>query len=141
MGNKMLGKIKSYDEKAQMGVISTEQEEYAFHIDDWEEDVPPEEGDEVIFEENDGEIGKISLLGAQLPKLDPVKSRVIAGLLGLILGAVGAHRFYLGYYKIAIYQIIFTAVTMGYGLLWGFVEGFLIISGNFNKDAKGRPLK
>ncbi len=141
MGNKMQGKIKSYDEKAQMGVISTEQEEYAFHIDDWDEDVPPEEGDEVIFEENDGEISKVSLLGAQLPKPDPVKSRVIAGLLGLVLGAVGAHRIYLGYYKIAIYQIIFTAVTMGYGLLWGFVEGFLIISGNFNKDAKGRPLK
>ncbi len=141
MGSEMLGKIKSYDEKNQMGVISSKQEEYAFHIDDWDEDVSPEDGDEVIFEENDGEIGRVSLLGAKLPKPEPVKSRIIAGLLGLILGAVGAHRFYLGYYRIGIYQIIFTAVTMGYGLLWGFVEGFLIISGNFDKDAKGRPLK
>ncbi len=138
----MLGTIESYDSKSQTGVINSVADRYAFHIDNWqEEELVPEKGDEVNFEENDGEVVTISLVGSYSAQLDPVKSRVIAGLLGLILGGVGAHRFYLGYYTIGIMQLIVTGLTLGFGLLWGFLEGFLILSGNMNKDAKGRPLK
>lgn len=137
----MLGTIQSYDTKSQTGVLKSEGEFYAFHIDDWQDEVLPDEGDEVKFEEKDGEIYTVSLVGPYYSQVDPVKSRIIAGLLGLGLGAFGMHRFYLGYYTMGVVQLIVTGVTMGYGLLWGFLEGVLILSGNMDKDAKNRPLK
>ena len=64
-----------------------------------------------------------------------------AGLLGLFLGGLGVHRFYLGYVGIGIVQIIVTLITFGLGGLWGFIEGIFILTGSMNKDAKGQPLR
>ena len=78
------------------------------------------------------------------PRLDPqAKSKVVAGLLGIFLGGFGVHRFYLGYTKIGVIQLIVTLVTCGVGSLWGFVEGILYLVGTngFTTDAEGRPLK
>ena len=69
------------------------------------------------------------------------KSKLAAGLLGILLGGLGVHRFYLGYIGIGIAQIIVTIVTGGLGGIWGFIEGILILTGSFNKDAKGNPLR
>ena len=69
------------------------------------------------------------------------KSKLAAGLLGIFLGGWGIHRFYLGYVGIGIVQIIVTIVTFGFGALWGFIEGILILTGTFNKDAKGLLIK
>jgi len=69
------------------------------------------------------------------------KSKMVAGLLGIFLGWLGVHRFYLGYTGIGVTQIIVTFITFGFGGLWGFIEGILILAGVFNKDAQGRPLK
>jgi TM2 domain-containing membrane protein YozV len=69
------------------------------------------------------------------------KSKIAAGLFGILLGAFGVHRFYLGYTAIGIVQIVVTIVTFGIGALWGFIEGILILTGTFNKDAKGNPLR
>ena len=69
------------------------------------------------------------------------KSKLVAGLLGLFLGGLGAHRFYLGYVGIGIVQIIVTLITFGLGGLWGSIEGILILTGSMNKDAKGQPLR
>lgn len=69
------------------------------------------------------------------------KSKLAAGLLGILLGGLGVHRFYLGYVGIGIAQIAVTLVTFGVGSIWGFIEGILILTGSMNKDAQGRPLK
>jgi TM2 domain-containing membrane protein YozV len=69
------------------------------------------------------------------------KSKIVAGILGIFLGGLGIHRFYLGYVGIGIIQIIVTIVTAGIGSLWGFIEGILILVGTINKDAKGVPLQ
>lgn len=70
------------------------------------------------------------------------KSKMVAGLLGIFLGSFGVHRFYLGYTKIGIIQIVVTIVTCTIGGLWGFIEGILILCGNtITTDAAGRPLK
>jgi len=69
------------------------------------------------------------------------KSKIAAGLLGIFLGGLGIHRFYLGYVGIGIAQIIVTLVTCGVGALWGLVEGILILVGKIDTDAKGVPLK
>jgi|YelNatPaOPRAMG01_1025707.scaffolds.fasta_scaffold34376_3 TM2 domain-containing membrane protein YozV len=70
------------------------------------------------------------------------KSKLAAGLLGIFVGGLGVHRFYLGYTGIGIAQIFVTLLTFGVGALWGFIEGILILTGaGIKKDAKGRPLR
>jgi TM2 domain-containing membrane protein YozV len=73
---------------------------------------------------------------------DTQKSRLVAGLLGILLGGLGVHRFYLGYIGIGIAQIIVTICTFGVGHFWGLIEGILILTGStITTDAEGRPLK
>lgn len=73
-------------------------------------------------------------------KAPDAKSKLTAGLLGIFLGAFGVHRFYLGYTQIGVIQVVVTLVTCGVGSIWGLVEGVLILTGSFDKDAEGRPL-
>lgn len=69
------------------------------------------------------------------------KSRVAAGILGILVGGIGIHRFYLGYVGIGILQIVVTILTCGAGSLWGFIEGILILCGTtITTDADGVPL-
>ncbi len=137
----MLGHIESYDQDIQTGIIKAEDKFFEFYIDSWTSEDGPKAGDDVDFIEQDGEVTEVSLVGEYIKDLRPVKSRWLAAILGILLGAVGVHRFYLGYYTIGIIQIIVTLVTMGYGVMWGFIEGVLIFSGHIHKDAKGRLLK
>jgi TM2 domain-containing membrane protein YozV len=80
--------------------------------------------------------------GAKLAK-DPEgegKSKFVAGLLGIFLGSLGIHRFYLGYTAVGIIQIVVTIITLGIGALWGFIEGIVILAGGWKTDAHGVPL-
>ncbi len=72
----------------------------------------------------------------------PLKSKMTAGLLGIFLGSIGVHRFYLGYAGIGIAQIVVTFATCGIGAIWGLIEGIMILTGSpsFSTDAEGRPL-
>lgn len=81
------------------------------------------------------------------------KSKIIAGLLGIFLGAFGAHNFYLGYTQKAVIQLVATIVgillsCIGIGAfivlgieIWGLIEGIMILTGNIKTDGKGNPLK
>lgn len=73
------------------------------------------------------------------------KSKLVAGLLGILLGGLGIHNFYLGYTVKAVIQLLLTLLTFGFGALvswiWGLVEGIMILTGKINKDAHGVPLK
>lgn len=72
------------------------------------------------------------------------KSKVAAGILGIILGAFGVHNFYLGYNGKAVAQLLITLlscfVLSGISGLWGFIEGIMILTGNIATDADGNPL-
>ena len=70
----------------------------------------------------------------------PSKSKMAAGLLGIFLGWLGIHNFYLGYTGKAVAQLILGIVTCGAAGIWGFIEGILILCGKINKDGKGNPL-
>lgn len=73
------------------------------------------------------------------------KSKLAAGLLGIFLGGLGIHNFYLGYTSKAITQLLISVLSCGIlaivSSIWGLVEGIQILNGSINKDAKGIPLK
>jgi TM2 domain-containing membrane protein YozV/predicted RNA-binding Zn-ribbon protein involved in translation (DUF1610 family) len=70
------------------------------------------------------------------------RSRVVAGVLGILLGPIGVHRFYLGYIGVGVLQIILTCCTSGLAGLWGFIEGILCLTGQtLTHDADGFPLR
>ena len=74
--------------------------------------------------------------------IDTRKSKIAAGLLGIFLGGLGIHRFYLGYTGLGIAQIVVTFVTCGIGSIWGLIEGILILTGtSITTDVEGNPLK
>ena len=99
------------------------------------------------FLAEDGVVTEVGLLGAYVKDIRPVKRRILASILAFLLGWLGVHRFYLGFYSIGVAQIIFTGISMmvgfgvGLGVVWGFMEGFLLATGHMYKDGKGRPLK
>ena len=75
------------------------------------------------------------------------KSKIGAGLLGIFLGSLGIHNFYLGYNSKAIAQLLLTLIgSLACGIgpivatIWGLIEGIEILSGYINKDANGVPL-
>jgi TM2 domain-containing membrane protein YozV len=77
----------------------------------------------------------------------PGKSRIAAGLLGILLGSLGVHNFYLGYTGKAVAQLLLTVIggwVFGLGWLiawiWGLVEGIQILTKSINADANGVPL-
>lgn len=81
------------------------------------------------------------------PMVDPSqqKSKMAAGLLGIFLGALGIHNFYLGYTGKAVAQLLISILSCGVLALvseiWGIVEGVQILTGSIAVDGKGIPLK
>lgn len=76
------------------------------------------------------------------------KSKLAAGLLGIFLGYLGIHNFYLGYNDKAVAQLLLTVVgwiLCGIGpiaaSIWGLIEGIMILAGNITVDANGVPLR
>lgn len=77
---------------------------------------------------------------------DPnAKSKIAAGLLGILLGAFGVHNFYLGNTGKAVGKLLITVLSCGIlspiSGIWGLVEGIMILTGSINTDANGNPLK
>ena len=70
-----------------------------------------------------------------------MKSRLVAGLLGIFLGSFGVLNFYLGFTTKAVLQIVLSFVTLGIAGFWGFIEGILILVKYINTDANKMPLK
>lgn len=57
--------------------------------------------------------------------VDAPKSKMVAALLGIFVGAFG---------------ILTCGITTLASAVWGLTEGIMILTGNINKDAAGRPL-
>ncbi len=58
----------------------------------------------------------------------PIKSKVAAGLLGILLGGIGAHKFYLGKIGMGILYLLF--VWTGVPSVLGLIEGIIILCSN-----------
>ncbi len=58
----------------------------------------------------------------------PVKSKVTAGILGILLGGIGIHKFYLGKIGMGILYVCFC--WTGIPALIGFIEGIIYLCSN-----------
>ena len=54
--------------------------------------------------------------------------RVLCGVMGLILGGLGIHRFILGDVLGGILRIVISVVTCGVGSIIGFIEGIIYLT-------------
>ena len=52
--------------------------------------------------------------------------KVVAGILGILVGVLGVHKFYLGYTKEGIIQILLNLLC-GLGSLIGLIEGIIYL--------------
>ena len=60
------------------------------------------------------------------------KSKVAAGILGILLGALGIHKFYLGYTSTGVIMLLVSILTLGFGAaimgIIGLVEGIIYLT-------------
>jgi TM2 domain-containing membrane protein YozV len=54
--------------------------------------------------------------------------RVLCGVLGILIGGIGIHRFMLGDTTGGILRIVISIVTCGVGSLIGFIEGIIYLT-------------
>ena len=52
----------------------------------------------------------------------------IAGVMGILFGGLGVHKFILGYTQEGIIQLVVSVVTCGIGSLIGFIEGIIYLT-------------
>ncbi|MEG0315068.1 MAG: TM2 domain-containing protein [Erysipelotrichaceae bacterium] len=76
------------------------------------------------------------------------KSKVVAGLLGIFVGSLGIHNFYLGFSSKGILQVILTiaglatcGITSIIAEIWGLIEGIMILTNKAPVDSEGKILK
>ena len=71
------------------------------------------------------------------------KSKIVAGLLGIFLGGLGIHNFYLGYTGKGVAQLLLSVLSFGLlafvSSIWGLIEGVQILMGKIT-DADGNEL-
>ena len=69
------------------------------------------------------------------------KSKVAAGILGILLGALGVHNFYLGYTGKGVAQLLISVLSFGFlspvSAIWGLVEGISYLTNDTKTDANG----
>src|SRR5262245_12622580 len=54
--------------------------------------------------------------------------KIIAGILGILVGGFGVHKFVLGYTTEGIIMIVITLVTCGVGSIIGLIEGIIYLT-------------
>lgn len=77
------------------------------------------------------------------------KSKIAGGLLGIFLGALGVHNFYLGHTGKGVAQLLISLLSFGLlapvSSIWGLVEGILILTANpdstWGRDSDGNILQ
>jgi TM2 domain-containing membrane protein YozV/DNA-directed RNA polymerase subunit RPC12/RpoP len=61
-------------------------------------------------------------------KYDEESKRIAAGVLALLIGGWGVHKFYLGYTGAGVLQIVISLVTCGFGGIIALVEGIIYLT-------------
>lgn len=60
--------------------------------------------------------------------VSPQSQRVLCGIMGILFGGIGIHRFILGDVGGGVLRIVISLVTCGVGSLLGFIEGIIYLT-------------
>jgi TM2 domain-containing membrane protein YozV len=63
----------------------------------------------------------------QQPQPQKSDKKLIAGILAILLGGFGVHKFFLGYTKVGVIQLIL-GLLCGIGAIIGIIEGILYLT-------------
>ncbi len=66
--------------------------------------------------------------GNKIPAQKQESKRVLAGILAIVIGSLGVHKFILGYTKEGIIQIIISIVSCGILTIIPFIEGIIYLT-------------
>ena len=61
-------------------------------------------------------------------KPEGADKKLLAGILGILIGSLGIHKFVLGYTKEGVIQIVLTVVTCGLAGIIGLIEGIIYLT-------------
>ena len=116
----MRGQVLDYSVQTNSGIISGDDgNRYTFTGPEWKENRVPARGMHVDFEAVTGDEGVIEARGVYLAIVSSdsgfaggTKTKVAAGVLAILLGSFGVHKFYLGYTKQGIMMLAGTIVGL-----------------------------
>lgn len=114
----MKGQILDFTVQTNSGLITgSEGNRYEFTGADWKGATPPHRGMSVDFEP-DGKTARAVYMsvGTAMPGS---KSKVAAGLFGILLGGLGIHKFYLGFTGPGL--VFLLTNTVGFAVTWLFL--------------------
>lgn len=134
----MKGQILDYSVQSNTGTITgTDGNRYYFVGSEWKGSGVPSRGMTVDFE-TEGTNAKAVYVAVGAPAAGS-KSKVAAGLLGIFLGGLGIHKFYLGFTGPGLVFLLVN--TIGFAITWlflfvpnivlgvvGFVEGIIYLT-------------
>ena len=150
----MRGQILVFNEQKEAGAIVTDDgRRFLFHINEWEDVVPPDRGMVVSFMlDADNRARQVQLAlpdampaaatkpHAPPPSAPPLalrpKRKPVVTLLALFLGFFGAHRFYMGAWGWGLVQLLGVPMVLGVmfavlpalsGLLYVAAVGFIVL--------------
>ena len=115
MGLQVRGQILDFSIQDNTGVISAEDgSRYTFAGSEWQEKSPPSRGMKVDFEiQGDRALAVYRAIGNSSSLITPgSKSKVAAGVLAILLGPLGIHKFYLGYTGPGLVYLLTTTVGL-----------------------------
>lgn len=131
----MKGKVLDFSVQSNSGVITGEDgSRYNFAGSEWNGDTPPARGTAVDFEAKGEDAAAVykALGGAAGSGGTDSKNKMAAGLLGIFLGSLGVHKFYLGMQKPALIMLLVTLLTCGFGGavmgVIGLIEGIIYLT-------------
>ena len=118
----MQGQVLDYSVQTNEGIITgSDGNRYTFAGAEWNESSPPARGMRVDFEaQGTNAVGIYRALGGggvdlgTMFSAEAEKNRIIAGVLAIVLGQFGVHKFYLGHKQPAFIQLGLGAV----GYVW-----------------------
>jgi len=140
----MQGTVLDYSIQSNSGAVSGDDgHRYNFDGGEWRGNDAPRAGLRVDFVGLDSTASEVYPVQGQSSSIaGGGKSKITAGILGILLGGLGAHKFYLGYggaggIMLALWISGLLFMFLGIGLLWvwipglvGLIEGIIYLTKN-----------
>ncbi|MFP4162631.1 MAG: TM2 domain-containing protein [Chitinispirillaceae bacterium] len=118
----MKGQILEFTIQSNSGMISSEDgSRYSFTGADWKGNRPPQTNMTVEFTPDGKQARGISVIAAASSR-----DKVVAGVLAIVLGGFGAHKFYLGFVGPALVYLLVNTIGLLVTWIFGFLPNYVL---------------